>query len=174
MWNIYEEEAKEYNKEDTEAQKRDADAVLVFTGLFSAVVAVFIVESYKKLSPDPGIATTILLSQISQQLTGFQNNTYPRPQETAPFSPTLAILFVNALWFLSLVIAIVSAFYVMLVQQWIRQYTQTLAELTDNQRVRSCLFIGSQKYKLSHAIGWIPLPLHISVFLFLSGLIIFL
>ena len=134
----------------------------------------FIVESYKKLLPDPGITTTILLSQISQQLTGFQNNTYPRPQETAPFSPTLAILFVNALWFLSLVIAIVSAFYVMLVQQWIRQYTQTLAELTDNQRVRSCLFIGSQKYKLSHAIGWIPLPLHISVFLFLSGLIIFL
>ena len=66
----------------------------------------------------------------------------------------------------------------MLVQQWIRRYAQTLAELTDtasgNQRVRSCLFIGSQKYKLSHAIGLIPLPLHISVFLFLSGLIIFL
>ena len=82
------------------------------------------------------------------------------------------------LWFLSLVIAIVSSFYVMLVQQWIRRYTQTLAELTDtasgSQRVRSCLFIGSQKYKLSHAIGLIPLPLHISVFLFLSGLIIFL
>jgi hypothetical protein len=137
---------------------------------------VFLVESYKKLLPDTGITTTILLSQISQQLTGFQNNTYPRPQETAPFSPTLAILFVNALWFLSLVIAIMSALYVMLVQQWIRRYTQTLAELTDtaNQRVRSCLFIGSQKYKLSHAIGLIPLPLHISVFLFLSGLIIFL
>jgi hypothetical protein len=82
------------------------------------------------------------------------------------------------LWFLGFVIAIVSSFYVMLVQQWIRRYTQTLAELTDtasgNQRVRSCLFIGSQKYKSSHAIGLIPLPLHISVFLFLSGLIIFL
>jgi hypothetical protein len=135
---------------------------------------VFIVESYKKLSPDSGDRTTSLLAQISQQLTGFQNNTYPRPPETAAFSPTVSILFVNALWFLSLVIAIVSAFYVMLVQQWIRRYTQTLAELTDDQRVRSCLFIGSQKYRLSHAIGLIPLPLHISVFLFLSGLIIFL
>ncbi|KAI0279007.1 hypothetical protein BGY98DRAFT_916348 [Russula aff. rugulosa BPL654] len=175
MWAIYEGEAKTYDGELSEAQKRDADAVLVFTGLFSAVVAVFLVESYKKLSPDSGDTTTSLLSQISQQLTGFQNNTYPRPQETAPFSPTLAILFVNALWFLSLVTAIASAFYVMLVQQWIRRYTQTLAELTDtSNQVRSCLFIGSQKYKLSHAIGWIPLPLHISVFLFLSGLIIFL
>lgn len=85
------------------------------------------------------------------------------------------MLFVNALWFLSLVVAIVSAFYVMLVQQWIRRYTQTLAELTrDQDRVRSCLFLGTQKYKMSHAIGLIPLPLHISVFLFFSGLIIFL
>ncbi|KAI0279006.1 hypothetical protein BGY98DRAFT_1176260 [Russula aff. rugulosa BPL654] len=121
-----------------EAQKRDADGVLVFNGLFSAVVAVFIVESYKKLSPDSGITTTSLLSQISQQVTGFQNNTYPRPQETAPFS--LAILFVNALWFIILGIAIVSAFYVMLVQQWIRRYTQTLAESTDDKRVRLPIF----------------------------------
>ena len=137
----------------------------------------FLIESYKKLSPDSGDTTTSLLTQISQQLSGVQNNTYPRPQETAAFSPSVAILFVNALWFLSLVIAIVSAFYVMLVQQWVRRYTQTLAELgptQDDDRVRSCLFLGTQRYKLSHAIGLIPLPLHISVFLFFSGLIIFL
>lgn len=135
----------------------------------------FIVESYKKLSPDSGDRTTGLLTQISQQLAGFRNNTYPQPTGTEPFSPTVAILFVNALWFLSLVVAIVSAFYVMLVQQWIRRYTQTLAELpSDQERVRSCLFLGTQKYKMSHAIGLIPLPLHISVFLFFSGLIIFL
>jgi hypothetical protein len=136
---------------------------------------VFIVESYKKLSPDSGDTTTSLLTQISQQLSGFQDNTYPPPQETAAFSPSLAILFVNALWFLSLVISIVAAFYLMLVRQWIRRYTQTLAELKrDQDRVRSCLFIGTQKYRMSHAIGLIPLPLHISVFLFFSGLIIFL
>jgi hypothetical protein len=136
---------------------------------------VFIVESYKKLSPDSGDTTTSLLTQISQQLSGFRNNAYPPPQEAAAFSPSLAILFVNALWFLSLVIAIVSAFYLMLVQQWIRRYTQTLAELTrDQDRVRSCLFLGTQKYRMSHAIGLIPIPLHISVFLFFSGLIIFL
>ncbi|KAI0279011.1 hypothetical protein BGY98DRAFT_1096390 [Russula aff. rugulosa BPL654] len=67
MWSIYEGEANN---------------VLVFdylwTGLFSAVVTVFIVGSYEKVSPDPGITTTSLLSQILQQLTGFQNNTYPR------------------------------------------------------------------------------------------------
>ena len=63
----------------------------------------------------------------------------------------------------------------MLVQQWIRRYTQTSEELSgDQERVRTCLFLGTQKYHMSHAIGLIPLPLHISVFLFFSGLIIFL
>jgi hypothetical protein len=135
----------------------------------------FVVDSYKKLSPDSGDTTTELLKQMSQQLAGLQNNTYIPPQDAAPFSPTTAILVVNALWFLSLVTAIVSAFYVMLVQQWIRRYTQTSEELSsDQERVRTCLFLGTQKYHMSHAIGLIPLPLHISVFLFLSGLIIFL
>ena len=62
-------------------------------------------------------------------------------------------------------------------QQLIRRHTQTLAELPSDQeseRVRSYLFLGTQKYKMTHAIGFILLPLHISVFLFLSGLIIFL
>lgn len=135
----------------------------------------FIVDSYKKLSPDTGETTTDLLKQISQQLGDLQNNTYTPPQVTAPYSPTTAILFVNALWLLSLVTAIISAFYVMLVQQWIRRYTQTSEELSgDQERVRTCLFLGTQKYHMSHAIGLIPLPLHISVFLFFSGLIIFL
>jgi hypothetical protein len=135
----------------------------------------FIVESYKKLSPDSGDKTTDLLTQISQQLAGFKNNAYPSSQDTASFSPTTSILFVNALWFLSLIIAITSAFYVMLVQQWIRRYTQTLEELGgDQEHIRSRLFLGTQRYHMSHAIGFIPLPLHVSVFLFFSGLIIFL
>lgn len=148
----------------------------VKTGLFSAVVTLFIIESYKKLSPDPGDRSTALLEQISQQLAGFQNTTtVPQFQDTTSFSPGRAIICVNVLWFLSLVTSIVSAFYVMLVQQWIRRYTQMTKDLSgDDGPVRSTLFLGTQKYRMSHAIGLIPLPLHISVFLFFSGLIIFL
>jgi hypothetical protein len=136
---------------------------------------VFIVESYKKLSPDSGDTTTALLNQISRQLAGFQNNTYPQPQGSASFAPSTAVLFVNALWFLSLIIAIVSAFYVMMVRQWSRRYSQTLKELSGEQRrVQSCLFLGAQRYRMTHAIGLVPLPLHVSVFLFFAGLIVFL
>ena len=142
------------------------------TGLFSAVITVFIVESYKKLSPESGDRTVVLLGQISQQLAGFQNSTHTLSEDSASFPPSRPMLWVNALWFLNLVTSIVSAFYVMLVQQWFRRYTQVTEDLSnDDGRVRPSLFLGTQKYQMSDAIGFIPLPPHISVFLFFSGLI---
>ncbi|KAH9962314.1 hypothetical protein BGW80DRAFT_1132254, partial [Lactifluus volemus] len=68
MWSKYMLEAREYDKRVTDAWKEDASGVLVFTGLFSVIVGALIIESYKKLSPDPSDKTTFLLGQISQQL----------------------------------------------------------------------------------------------------------
>jgi len=120
----------------------------------------------------------VLLEQISSQLAGFSNNTPPSSPgtaATAPFSPGLAILWVNVLWFLSLVTSIASAFYVMLVQQWVRRYTRMTQDLPrEHVCIRLSLFLGAHKYRLSHAIGWTKVPLHISMLLFLSGLVIFL
>jgi len=145
------------------------------TGLFSAIVTIFIIESYKRLSPEPGERTTALLEQISSQLGGFQNNSFPPSQDSALSPHALAILWVNALWFISLVLSIVSAFNVMLVQQWIRQYHQITQGLSSDQgHVRLFLFIGTQKYGVSNATLLSSLPLHVSVFLFFTGLIIFL
>ncbi|KAI0306815.1 hypothetical protein B0F90DRAFT_1849195 [Multifurca ochricompacta] len=52
LWSMYLTEAEKQDKEITESWKGDTDGILVFTGLFSATVAAFIIESYKKLSPD--------------------------------------------------------------------------------------------------------------------------
>ncbi|KAI0283194.1 hypothetical protein BC826DRAFT_229414 [Russula brevipes] len=175
MWTMLKLEVDSYEESIASSQKDDANGVLVFTGLFSAIVALFTAESYKKLSPDSGDKTGALLEQISRQLAGFDNNTYPDFKASEPFSPTKAILCVNALWFLSLVFSIGAAFYVMLVQQWVSRYTQMVRHLPRDQgRVGSSLFLSAQKYRMSHAIGLTPLPLHISVFLFFSGLVIFL
>ncbi|KAH9164842.1 hypothetical protein EDB89DRAFT_2077515 [Lactarius sanguifluus] len=38
--------------------------------LFSATVSLFVVESYERLSPDPGKQTVFLLNKLSQQLAG--------------------------------------------------------------------------------------------------------
>jgi hypothetical protein len=90
-------------------------------------------------------------------------------------SHSLAILWVNALWFISLVLAIVSAFHVMMVQEWIRQYRQITQGLSSDQaRARLILFIGTQKYRITNAALLSSFPLHIAVALFFTGLIIFL
>ncbi|CAK5278477.1 unnamed protein product, partial [Mycena citricolor] len=44
-------------------------------GLFSGVVAIFIIDSYKTLNPDSGGQTVALLTQISLQLANMQNGT---------------------------------------------------------------------------------------------------
>jgi len=43
------------------------------TGLFSATVAAFIIESYKQLSPDPGDTANALLTQLSVQHVNISN-----------------------------------------------------------------------------------------------------
>ncbi|KAK1231357.1 hypothetical protein PQX77_005538, partial [Marasmius sp. AFHP31] len=65
--------------------KEDIDTLLVFTGLFSAVVTAFTIESYQWLSESPEDVTISLLTRISQQLEGQNVTTTTTPSGfTAP------------------------------------------------------------------------------------------
>ncbi|KAF8261541.1 hypothetical protein EI94DRAFT_1705451 [Lactarius quietus] len=62
----------EIEKQDKEMFKRlkeEADSTLIFAGLFSAVIAISLVESYKWLSPDPSQEAADRLSETVTQLT---------------------------------------------------------------------------------------------------------
>ncbi|KAI0298646.1 hypothetical protein B0F90DRAFT_1632266, partial [Multifurca ochricompacta] len=177
MWSGYMKEAQEYDTTMTDTWKGDATGVLVFTGLFSATVAAFIIQSYKKLSPDPGDQTNFLLGQISQQLSGLANGTYVPPQSPPHFSPTRSIVCINIMWLLSLVLNISSALSATLMQQWARRYIQLPnipSEPSRVARVRSFLFLGVRKYRVDRAVEMTPTLLHLSVFSFFVGLVIFL
>ncbi|KAI0303275.1 hypothetical protein BC826DRAFT_340201 [Russula brevipes] len=173
IWTEYTKEVKEYDERMTDTWKEDAGGILVFTGLFAATVGAFIIQSYKALSPDE---TVTLLRQISQQLAGFNNGTYPSPPAPKPFSPSASMIWVNAMWLISLILSITSALFATLLQQWARRYTQMPripSESKDRARVRSFLFFGTRFYKTRFAVETVPTLLHISVFLFFAGLIIF-
>ncbi|KAH9074298.1 hypothetical protein EDB83DRAFT_1953023 [Lactarius deliciosus] len=175
-WLMYLSESEKYDKAISDGWKDDANGVLVFTGLFSATVAAFIIESYKKLSPDSGDQTAFLLQQISQQLSGLSNGTYVGPQDYPTFSPSTSIVCVNAMWILSLIVSITCALLATLMQQWARQYVQ-LPQLRTTPRerahVRSFLFFGLKQFRMSYAVELIPALLHLAVFLFFVGLVIF-
>ena len=147
------------------------------TGLFSATVGAFIIASYPMLSPASGDQTVFILQQISQQLSGLANGTVVTPKEYPPFSPSTQIVCVNAMWILSLIISIACALLATMMQQWARQYVQ-LPQLRTIPRerayVRSFLFLGLERFHMPYMVELIPTLLHLSVFLFFVGLVIFL
>jgi len=144
------------------------------TGLFSATVGAFIIEFYKKLSPDNGDQTVALLCQISQQLSNFTNGTCSPPQPGQSLSPGAPIIWANAMWMMSLLLSLTSALFATLLQQWARRYVETpqiSSEPKQRARVRSYLFFGTRKYRMRTAVETVPTLLHASVFLFLAGLV---
>ncbi|KAJ3490989.1 hypothetical protein NLI96_g1043 [Meripilus lineatus] len=110
--------------------KEDVDTLLVFAGLFSAVLAAFSIESYKLLQPDAGQVSIQLLSQISLQLNAFSVNASSAtssyqstiPTQLSEFKPSAAVVVLNILWFIALIFCLMTASLGMLVKQWFREY----------------------------------------------------
>jgi hypothetical protein len=193
MWSEYLKNVDDYDKRLTDGWKDDANGVLVFvslhllvpvsitvtlweTGLFSAIVASFIIESYKLLSPDPGSQSVFLLGQLSQQFAGFANGTYVQPQSYPSSPPSASIICVNILWLLSFLLSTTSALFATLMLQWARIYIdlpQIPSVSKERARVRSVLFFGMKKYRMHLAVETAPTLLHLSVFLFFIGLVVF-
>ncbi|KAI9457961.1 hypothetical protein BJY52DRAFT_1373901, partial [Lactarius psammicola] len=179
-WSIYLTEAEKQDTEVLERWKGDANGILVFTGLFSATVAAFIIESYKLLSPNSSDTTNALLTQISVQLVNISNRTplaSVAAQRSHSFKPTASAVRVNVFWFLSLVLSMSCALSATLMQQWARRY-QELAQRRGafhrRGRMRAYIFDGINRFGMAQAVATMPTLLHISVSLFFAGLVEFL
>ncbi|TDL24021.1 hypothetical protein BD410DRAFT_746078 [Rickenella mellea] len=181
MWSLYVAEAAKFDKALVESWKGDMDGILIFAGLFSASVTAFIVESYKRLSPDSGDMTVALLAQISSQLLAISNGTnlniLPPSPPNIPFHPTTSVVSVNILWFLSLALSLVCALSATMIQQWARNYLQLVEKHPTPRkraRIRAYLYEGIEKFRMTTVIEAIPTLLHVSLFFFIIGLVIFL
>ncbi|KAI0259657.1 hypothetical protein BC834DRAFT_782659, partial [Gloeopeniophorella convolvens] len=86
-------------------------------------------------------------------------------------------IWVNVLWFLSLVISLTCALLATLLQQWARRYlrlTRPAHAPHKRARIRSYLKEGVDKFYLPSVVEALPGLLHASVFLFFAGLCVFL
>jgi hypothetical protein len=94
------------------------------------------------------------------------------------FTPPKYAIWVNALWFLSLAISLMCALLATLMQQWARQYNIRTARLRyspHNQgRIRAFFAEGIDNLRLPLAVEVLPAFLHLSLFLFFAGLLVFL
>ncbi|KAN0135274.1 hypothetical protein V8E53_006839 [Lactarius tabidus] len=182
-------EIERLDKEMVERWKGEADSILVFAGLFTAVVSVSLVESYKWLSPDSGDQTVELLNQtiilITQASQQFYNYSHGIPVEniaaantsSLSFEQTPDVLAVNILWFNSLVIGIGCAIIATLIQKWARRYlalTQGRGTPAKRARVRKFLSNGLRKFRVNWVRQLLGMLLHYSIFVYCLGIIVFI
>ncbi|KAI0062742.1 hypothetical protein BV25DRAFT_1825276 [Artomyces pyxidatus] len=188
MWPMYLEESKKEDNNLVDNITIYTNGVLVFTGLFGAIVTAFIIESYKQLQPpDSGTTAALaLFAQLSLQIIASSNGTHlPVPGvsntlDSSSFRPSSSALRVNIFWFLSLSLSLSCALGAALMQQWARRYisntedAQRAGTLDTHGRIHAYLFLGLQTFRFKAAVEALPALLHASVILFFVGLIDFL
>lgn len=156
----------------------DSDVfVLLQSGLFSAILTAFLIESYKILQADAGDTTVALLSHISFQLSSASIGTASTIDIPPPFQSTAAAMLCNALWFLSLALSLTCALLATLVEQWAREFlhkTEIHPAPVRRARVFSFLQFGLKQFHMRAVVDIIPSLLHLSLFFFFGGLVAFL
>ncbi|KAF9533302.1 hypothetical protein CPB83DRAFT_758299, partial [Crepidotus variabilis] len=123
-WGVVVDHLTAKEKERCEIWKDEVTNILIFAGLFSAVVTAFILESYQSLQDNP---SEILLSRIAGSLEYVANTTAGIPAmlpATAHItsSPSSANKLVTALWFMSLILSLASALIGLVALQWLREH----------------------------------------------------
>jgi hypothetical protein len=145
--------------------------------LFSAVMTTFVVETSGSLDTDfSEVTSNLLVEMIALQRAG-DNATLRAavPAAEVTTSPSTSDVWVNGLWFTSLVLSLSTALLAVLAKQWLRQYTSIVTgSARDRAYIRHSRWEGFEAWKVQTIIGLLPTILHASLGLFFLGLVIFL
>ncbi|KAI0667083.1 hypothetical protein C8Q78DRAFT_1082590 [Trametes maxima] len=187
-WSDAAEMVNRYSDDMIKRWNKEIDTYLVYAGLFSAILTAFNVQSYPLLqpyTPDPAVEA---LLRISAQLSsfsvspGFINSTTPSPasdiaagnvadQSSTPRSA----IWLNALWFSSLILSLSSASIGIMVKQWLNEYSSGVYGTSrESARLRQYRLNGLVKWRVADIVMTTPVLLQFSLALFLSGLLVLL
>ncbi|KAK1217388.1 hypothetical protein PQX77_019927 [Marasmius sp. AFHP31] len=169
-WEVLSNHVRKYDNEMVNGWNEDIDTLLVFAGLFSAVVTAFTIESYKWLSEGPADATVILLTQISSQLAGSNSSSLP---SAAHFKPTPSSIRINTFWFLSLILSLSSSLFSLLCKQWLREYrrdTHTRSQ-GEAQALRQLRKDSFESWRVPVFLSTLPCLIEVALLLFFVGIL---
>ncbi|KAJ7617315.1 hypothetical protein FB45DRAFT_756846 [Roridomyces roridus] len=174
MWSIYVGEAERYDAALVESWRADMEGMLIFSGLLSASLTAFLIESYKNLQPDTGELTVAAIQQLVAISLG---DTAAASQPPSKFAPTTPAIVCNALWFVSLSLSLICALLATLVEQWAREFlhkTDMRPSPARRARIFSFLYFGLKSFHMPTVVDTIPSLIHGSLLLFFAGLVAFL
>ncbi|KAK0457172.1 uncharacterized protein EV420DRAFT_1335897, partial [Desarmillaria tabescens] len=181
VWRTYLEECAKFDAEMAEGWRDGLDVLLVFAGLFSAVVTTFVAQTSQNLRVDYGQVTASLLFELIDVQRAAANgslvNNIPRSGLTpfSDFRPTTSDSLVNGLWFTSLSFSLATALFAVLTKQWIHQYMAVPSGTPrDRCRIRQFRYMGLEQWGVGFIIGLLPVLMSALLCVFLVGLVIFL
>ena len=143
------------------------------------MLTAFNVESYKLLQPDPADPTLDVLTQISAQLNSyvlsppFINATKSVDLPQASFQVSASSVWLNALWFSSLVFSFASALLALFVKQWINEAI-VQGTSRESARLRQYRLNGLLCWRIGTIVVVVPILLQFASVLFLVGLLVLL
>ncbi|KAH8824877.1 hypothetical protein DL96DRAFT_1449860, partial [Flagelloscypha sp. PMI_526] len=179
VWMVYLDEAESYDEDMVRGFRDTIDSLLVLAGLFSAVVAAFVVQTSTALQPDYTQLTAALLAEqialLRANSEGLLPNNVPEPViGSGPLAFSGFDVWVNGLFFTSLTLAMITALLAVLVKQWLQAYTSLISgSAKERALARQFRFDGLRKWKLEAIVGFLPLLLHLAFAVFLVGLCVF-
>ncbi|KAI0089544.1 hypothetical protein BDY19DRAFT_109447 [Irpex rosettiformis] len=168
-WAAMDKAIHEYDEDKVKDCKEDIDNLLVFAGLFSAILTAFLIESYPGLLGDTSGQNALALLQ------GGRISIAAAPvSPPTPFRPSTLDIRVNVLWFASLLLALISASFGILVKQWLREYMAvTNPSPQARLRLRHLRYPALATWKVFEIAAILPNILHLSLALFFVGLYYF-
>ncbi|KAH7108474.1 hypothetical protein BKA62DRAFT_23388 [Auriculariales sp. MPI-PUGE-AT-0066] len=160
FWRTYREEAVKSDDKKIEGWNSSLDVLLIFAGLFSAVQTTFLIESYQQLLPDyvqfgaqVQYASLLILSG----------------------TPSTLSVWTNGLWFISLVLGLATALVCIVAKQWLSSYREFRAKSGVDWVHRTIFrYDNLHEWRVEFIIAVLPVILHLSLFLFFTGLILFI
>ncbi|KAF5344556.1 hypothetical protein D9757_014886 [Collybiopsis confluens] len=181
VWKVYNDEMDKLDNDRVEDWRDGLDALLILGALFSAVLTTFVVETYSRLDFDwAEVSANLLAESVALQraaMAGIPVGEVP----ASPLTPSLNFhakpldVALNALWFLDLVMSLGAALSAVVAKQWIHQYIAIpTGTPQERARIRHFRFLGLEKWHMSLIIGLLPMCIHLSMALFLMGLLLLL
>ncbi|KDQ08745.1 hypothetical protein BOTBODRAFT_76675, partial [Botryobasidium botryosum FD-172 SS1] len=174
FWRQYIKLAEERDFVLVDGWNKSMDVLLIFAGLFSAIVTAFLIEAYKDLSEDITATNNTLLRQISASM----GNAQPEGSlQFIPFKASPSAVRVNCLWFASLIISLSATVVTVLAKQWIDDYDDYKkypGSSRERGRIRQSRYMNLLQWGIPTIIESLPTLLLTALGLFFIGLVDFL
>ncbi|KAG9225204.1 hypothetical protein CCMSSC00406_0007035 [Pleurotus cornucopiae] len=149
------------------------DTLLIFIGLFSAIVTSFLVEAIGNLKPDPADKTNVLLANLTEIIVSMNRinaSQFLHPTEPEKFEPEPEDIRLNIYCFASLIFALCTAALAVVGRSYLTRLTRpdgdAISRLTDIHR----RWKGAQT-SLGPFLETLPMTLTLPVFIFALGLL---